>query len=49
MSNACEVVVRKSRGRKSLIRSEGDNVKMDTKQVGCDVVNSFELAWSRAQ
>jgi len=49
MSNTREVVVRKSHGRKSLIRSEGDNVKMDIKQVSCDVVNSFELAGNRAQ
>ena len=49
MSNTREVVIRKSHGRKSFIRSEGNNVKMDTKQVGCDVVNSFELAGNRAQ
>jgi len=49
MSNAREVLVRKSHGRQSLIRSEGNNVKMDTREVGCDVVNSVELAGNRAQ
>jgi hypothetical protein len=28
---------------------EGDNVKMETREVGCEVVNSFELAGNRAQ
>ena len=49
MSNTREVLVRKSRGRTSLIRSEGDNVKMDTREVGCEVVNSFEPAGNRTQ
>jgi len=41
MSNTRDVLVRKSHGRKSLIRSEGDNVKMDTREVGYEVVNIF--------
>jgi hypothetical protein len=49
MSNTREVLIRKSHGRKSLIRSEGDNVKIDTREIGCDIVNSFELAGNRAQ
>jgi hypothetical protein len=49
MSNTREVLGRKSHGRKSLIGSDGDNIKMDTREVGCEIVKSFERAGNRAQ